>query len=203
MSQGEYKTIRQVSEGSYKEKGSKFFSFAFPVCNEAEIKGILDDLKKKYHDARHHCYAWCLGPDREHYRANDAGEPANSAGAPILGQIRSSDLTNILIVVIRYFGGTKLGIPGLIRAYRASAASALDNAEIITTSVTFNYKLNFTYPVLDNVMKIIKTENIKISQQVFEMECTIMVSIRQADKERIINKLKAIETMEIDFLEDI
>ena len=130
-----YKTIAVPAEGLYKEKGSKFISFAYPVQTEEQIKGIVAELKDKFYDARHHCYAWMLGAGKKNFRANDDGEPSSTAGRPILGQIQSNDLTNILIVVVRYFGGTKLGVSGLIHAYREAAADALNHAEIIEKTV--------------------------------------------------------------------
>ena len=140
-----YLTIKRTSEGIFKEKGSKFLAFAFPVENEEEIKGHIDELKKKYYDARHHCFAFILGPDGAHYRANDDGEPNHSAGDPILGQIRSRNLTDTLVVVVRYFGGTKLGVPGLINAYKAATADALDNNEVVEKIVTKALLLHFNY----------------------------------------------------------
>lgn len=200
MKNDEYKTIKKMSQGSYKEKGSRFLSFAYPVSNEEEIKGIMARLKKEYFDARHFCFAWRLGTDKKRYRANDAGEPAHSAGAPVLGQIQSFDLTDILIIVIRYFGGTKLGIPGLIMAYRSAAASALNNADIYIATINNNYKISFDYPVLNNVMKIIKEENIKVSGQIFDLHCSMTISIRQNHTQRIIEKLKAIQAVKITYL---
>lgn len=194
----EYLTIENTSEGIYKEKGSKFLAFTFPVKSESEIKSIQKDLRKKYYDARHHCYAFRLGADKKLYRASDDGEPANSSGPPILGQIQSKNLTNILIVVIRYFGGTKLGIPGLINAYKTASHNAIDNSIIVKKTVNYIYELNFQYPQMNSVMKIIKDENLTQFDQKFEMDCSLKVSIREKDSERITNTLKKVEGVKIN-----
>jgi len=153
-----YKSISAISKGSYKEKGSKFFSFAFPVISEEEVKEKLAMLRKEYHDARHHCYAYRIGYDKQVFRINDDGEPSGTAGRPIYGQILSNDLTQILIVVIRYFGGIKLGVPGLINAYRTAAKDALDHTAIVTKPIKEEYQVLFEYTVMNNVMKILKEE---------------------------------------------
>jgi len=185
-----YKTISKPSEGFFKDKGSKFYAFAFPVENEEDISKIQKELRKKYYDARHHCYAFMLGHEKNNYRASDDGEPANSSGPPILGQIRSFELTNILIVVIRYFGGTKLGIPGLINAYRTASAEALKNAEIVEKTVNSSIEFLFTYPEMNTVMRIIKEENLEIVSQDFQMNCKIRISVRKSHLEKIVLKLK-------------
>src|SRR5690554_2132633 len=151
-----YLTLKSQSQGLYKEKGSKFLAFAYPVDNEEEIKEILETLKKQYHDARHHCYAYILGKDGQNFRANDDGEPGHSAGDPILGQIRSNNLTNTLIVVVRYFGGTKLGVGGLVTAYKTAATEAILANEIITETVTLKVNFQFDYIDMNEVMRIIK-----------------------------------------------
>jgi uncharacterized YigZ family protein len=158
----EYKTIAEKSEGIFREKGSKFLAFAFPVETEDEISAIRVELRKKYFDARHHVYAFQLGVENPAYRASDDGEPSNSSGPPVLGQIRSYGLTNILIVVVRYFGGTKLGVPGLINAYKSAAKNALDNAKIVEKKVVMAVKIGFSYQSLNEVMKILKTDGVKI-----------------------------------------
>ena len=198
-----YKTIIKPSEGNYKEKGSKFPAFAFPVYNEDEIKEILDRLKKDYYDARHHCYAWRLGADKTRYRANDDGEPSSTAGKPILGQIQSNDLTNILIVVIRYFGGTKLGVSGLINAYRTAAADAISNAEFIEKTVNDIYKIEFSYAAMNDVMKILKDEQIDQFDQKFDLQCKIKISVRQSEIEMIIEKFLNIESVKAIFMETV
>jgi len=196
----EYLTIASLSEGAYKEKGSKFFAYAYPVKSEEEIKSIQKELRKKYYDARHHCYAFRFGADKKVYRASDDGEPANSSGPPILGQIQSFNLTNILIVVVRYFGGTKLGVPGLINAYRTAAADAIRNGKIIKKTVNSIHELHFNYPSMNQVMKIIKDENLRQYDQQFEMDCKLKISIRQKDSERILSSLSKINNLKINYL---
>jgi len=195
-----YNTIDSSSEGIYKEKGSKFIAYAYPVYSEDEIKEHIASLKKKYYDARHHCFAWQLGTTGEKYRANDDGEPSGTAGKPILGQIRSFELTNILIVIIRYFGGTKLGTSGLIRAYKEASIDAIKNASIIEKTVNDFYRVEFDYGVMNDIMRIMKEENPNIHKQDFNLRCAIDWSCRQSHTESIINKLKKIESVNIDYL---
>jgi len=195
-----YNTILEPSEGNFKDRGSKFHAFAYPVYNEDQIKSIQQELRKEYYDARHHCFAWRLGADKDRYRANDDGEPSNSSGMPILGQIQSFDLSNILVVVIRYFGGTKLGIPGLINAYRTATAEAIKSAEIITKTVNDFYKVNFSYAAMNDVMKIIKDENIINTDQVFELECSLIINVRKKEITDIISKLKKINSVKLEYL---
>ena len=154
-----YRTVEVVAEGLYKEKGSKFLAFVYPVATEEQIREIITGIKGKYYDARHHCYAWRLGAAKNHFRMNDDGEPSSTAGKPIFGQIQSFDLTNVLIVVVRYFGGTKLGVSGLINAYREAAADAIRNAVIVEKTVDEILRIRFSYLVLNDVMKVIKEEN--------------------------------------------
>lgn len=168
-----FKTILAEAEGLYKEKGSKFLAFAFPVATEDEVKAKLQHLRKRFFDARHHCYAYRLGKEGEKFRANDDGEPSHSAGDPILGQIRSKELTNILVVVVRYFGGVKLGVGGLIAAYRAAAEDALSQAKIIEREVTQRIVLNFQYNALADVMKMVNDFSMTIVSQNFEAGCSI------------------------------
>lgn len=172
-----YKTINYSSEGIYKEKGSKFLSFAIPVTNIDEIKQILEKYRKDYYDARHVCYAYMLGDEHDIYRANDDGEPSGTAGRPILGQINSFELTNILVIVIRYFGGILLGTGGLITAYKEAAADAIKRAEIIEKTVKSEIIIRFEYPLLNDVMRIIKELDAQIITQQFETECLIKVSV--------------------------
>lgn len=169
----DYKTIAHPSEGSYKEKGSKFLAFAYPVQTLEAINTHLDQLHKQYFDARHHCYAYILNPEKDVFRANDDGEPGHSAGDPILGQIRSADLTNVLIVVVRYFGGTKLGVSGLINAYKTAAHEALNATKIVERRVMKHLEFHFTYPATNEVMKLIGTYQVKITEQIFEADCRI------------------------------
>ena len=172
-----YFTIKTASSGLYKEKGSKFLGFAEPVANEDEIKKKLETLKKKYHDARHHCYAYVLGADRKVYRANDDGEPNHSAGDPILGQLHSKQLTNVLVVVVRYFGGTKLGVGGLIHAYRTAAELALSNAGIVKKEVTVQVDIRYPYEFTNEVMKLVDDFGMTITDQDFLEQCITKAEI--------------------------
>lgn len=171
-------TIQNPSRGIYKEKGSKFLAFAFPVDSEAEIKQRLDSLRKKYFDARHHCYAYILGPDKLKFKAHDDGEPNHSASDPILGQIRSKKLTNILVVVVRYFGGVKLGVGGLMQAYKSAAEDALAEASFIEIEVTKEIVLKFEYERTPEVMRLIKDFEMKILEQSFEESCQIKALLK-------------------------
>ncbi|RZJ72624.1 MAG: YigZ family protein [Flavobacterium sp.] len=180
MENDTYKTLASPSEETlYKEKNSKFFGLAFPVASEDEIKVILEDLRKRHHSARHWCYAFQLGTEKIYYRANDDGEPNNSAGMPIYGQIQSFDVTNVLIVVIRYFGGVKLGVGGLISAYKTSAQMALEASEIVERTVNVDYVLKFGYKDMNKVMRVIKEKNLDIISQKMEMDCEIVISTRK------------------------
>lgn len=180
-----YKTITTKSEGYFKDKGSKFMAYAFPVNTEEEIKELLAQLKKEHHSARHHCYAWRLGTEEISYRANDDGEPSSTAGKPILGQLQSFDVTQVLIVVVRYFGGTLLGTGGLINAYRNAAADALKNAKIVTKTVEVNFRLYYSYSRMNEVMQIIKQENLNITDTRFEVQCELFFSVRKSEAPRI------------------
>lgn len=173
-----FKSISGVSEGLFKDNGSRFIAKAYPVETEDEVRQIVSSLKKEYHDARHHCYAYRLGYKGDVYRANDDGEPSSSAGRPILGQIDSNELSDILIVVIRYFGGIKLGIPGLIRAYKTSSADAIANATIITKVAKRRFRMEFGYLEMNSVMKIIKDLGLEQSDQEFGTACSLNVSVR-------------------------
>lgn len=195
-----YLTLKARSAGLYKQQGSRFLSFAFPVSSAEEIKIILDDLRKEYHDARHHCYAYMLRQDRTVWRVSDDGEPSGTGGKPILGQINSFGLTNILIVVVRYFGGRLLGVSGLINAYRTAAADAIRNGEIIESVIYDFYELRFPYPAMNEVMKIIKDEGLKQSDQRFGEACSIIVSIRVSSRERITALLNRIDNLVCTFL---
>lgn len=197
----EYLTIKKPSEGFFKDRGSKFLAFAYPVSSEEEIKEIQEKLRSDYHDARHHCYAYMLGLKKEVFRANDDGEPSSTAGKPILGQIRSFDLTNIVIIVIRYFGGTKLGVSGLINAYKTAAEEALKNAKIIKKTLHDIYELKFEYPVMNDIMRIMKEEKIEPIEQKFELSCKIRLSLRKADIDKILSKFDRIKDLKIEFIE--
>lgn len=185
-----YLTISKISEGLYKEKGSKFLAFAIPVTSIDEIKAILEEKRKAFHDARHVCYAYILGPEGKEFRANDDGEPSGTAGRPMLGILQSNNLTNTLLVIVRYFGGTKLGTSGLINAYKESASDAIVNNEIIEKTIDKMLNVKFEYPFLNEIMKIVKEEEPTIISQEFEMECSMTLSIRQRDYDRLKNKLE-------------
>ena len=185
----EYQTIATTSEGYYTEKRSKFLAFAHHVENIDEIKEILAQYRKKYYDARHVCYAYMLGADRVEFRANDDGEPSSTAGKPILGQINSNLLTDILIVVVRYYGGVNLGTSGLIVAYREAAADAIAHAEIVTRQVEEVITYTFAYPQMNDVMRIVKEMNPRILSQTYDNTCEIRLSIRQSEAEQLRNRL--------------
>jgi uncharacterized YigZ family protein len=183
-----YKTIETPCEETlFKEKGSKFFGYTFPVSSEKDVKEKLEELKKKHHTARHFCYAYQLGIENIRFRANDDGEPNNSAGMPIYGQIQSFEVTNILIVSVRYFGGTKLGVGGLISAYKKSAQMALEVSDILTKTINIQYQLNFNYDLMNAVMRIVKEKNIEIIGQKLEMDCQYIISVRKNDADAIFN----------------
>lgn len=190
-----YRSIRNECKGEYKEKGSKFLAYAFPVNNEEEVKTILTLLRKKYHDARHHCYAYRLGASGEIYRANDDQEPSGTAGKPILGQLLSFDLSNIILVVVRYFGGTKLGTGGLIQAYKSAAQHCLSNAEIITQNVEFDIELHFSYESYSEFMKLLRDFNGKILEQTIGENCMMVCRFPLQMKEMLFSRTKQTNTM--------
>jgi len=193
-----FQTLSTPSEGLYKEKGSKFLAFAYPVRSEEEIKEHLSALRKKYFDARHHCYAWMLGAGQQKFRAFDDGEPNHSAGDPILGQIRSANLTNILIVVVRYFGGVKLGVGGLITAYRAAAADTLSNASIVVEEITQEVDLSYDYTASPEVMRLVKEFELTILQQSFTEKGFMKVVVRSAVKQQFIDRVKFLQAIKVD-----
>ncbi|AUC14881.1 YigZ family protein [Tenacibaculum sp. SZ-18] len=177
-----YKTLEKPSEEIlYKDRNSKFFSYAFPVTTEDDIKKCLDELKKKHPNAGHHCYAWQLGTEKVSFRANDDGEPSNSAGKPIYGQIQAFDITNVLIVSVRYFGGTKLGVGGLINAYRTSVKMALEQSEIIQKTIDIQFKVIFGYDMMNKVQQVIKKNQLEILNQKLELNCQYIISVRKKD----------------------
>ena len=187
----QYRTItNQIGEGFYSEKRSKFLAFAHHVTTENEVKELLQAYKKKYYDARHCCYAYMLGADRSVFRANDDGEPSSTAGKPILGQINAHELTDILIVVVRYFGGTKLGTSGLIVAYRTAAAAAIENAQIVTRYVEDIIDYSFTYPLLNEVMRVVKELEPRIVSQTFDNTCHISLAIRKSQAAELRQRLQ-------------
>ena len=196
-----YRTITKPSEEVlFKDKNSKFFGYAFPITSEEEAKEHLEDLKKKHHSARHWCYAWQIGKEEEnyHYRANDDGEPSNSAGMPIYGQIQSFDVTDILIVVVRYFGGVKLGVGGLINAYKTGAQMALEASKIVSRTIDVNYVISFDYPEMGTVMRVIKENNLNVLDQKLELDCKIYISVRKREAEVIFEKFDHIYKVGIE-----
>lgn len=203
MFEDSYKIVTTVGEGLYKEKGSKFIAEAFPVCTEAEVKARVSEIKKKYFDAKHHCYAFMIGPDKSCYRSSDDGEPSGTAGKPILNQILSKDVTNVCVVVTRYFGGQLLGVPGLINAYKTSAREALDNCTVVEKTIDEVYSLEFDYPLLNEVMRILKDENIEQKNPNFELKCHLDISIRKSDSDRIVEKLKRLYGLNIKYVKTI
>ena len=203
MEKDTYKTIKKPSpEVLFKDRGSKFFGYAFPVTTEEEIKEHIDALKKQHHTARHWCYAWQLGKHYEHYRANDDGEPSNSAGMPIYGQLQSFEVTNILVVVVRYFGGTKLGVGGLIQAYKTAAQMALEASKIVELTIDDLYKLQFDYPEMNTVMRIIKEEDLTIVNQKLELNCEIQMAVRKKDSKKIFELFENTYKASIKKIED-
>jgi len=198
MTDDKFLTIATTSEGVYKEKGSRFLAFAYPVTTEDEVRELIKELKKTYFDARHHVYAFRLGCDMKTYRCSDDGEPSNSSGPPVLGQIQSNNLTNILIVVVRYFGGTKLGVPGLINAYRSAAADAIANNQIVEQFEMDTFTISFGYETMNSVMKVIKDEQPEQRNQQYDNVCYITLSIRKMNSETLRNKLLSIEGVTIN-----
>lgn len=193
-----YKTLQKPSkEVLFKDKNSKFFGYAFPVKTEDEVKIFIENLKKQHYTARHWCYAYQLGIENIRYRANDDGEPSNSAGMPIYGQIQSFDVTNVLIVVVRYFGGVKLGVGGLINAYRSGAQLALENSNIIEKTIDLQYKIQFAYKHMSRIMRIIKDNSAKIESQILELDCIIKVSIRKGNADQFFKTVQSFHDISI------
>ena len=186
----EYKTIQATGEGFYSEKRSKFLAFAHHVETVDEVKGILADYRKKYYDARHVCYAYMLGPMRTEFRSNDDGEPSSTAGKPILGQINSNELTDILVVVVRYYGGVNLGTSGLIVAYREAASDAISHADIVTRQVEEMVKYDFPYVMMNDVMRIIKDMQPRIVSQKYDNTCSVVLAIRKSEAEELRSRLQ-------------
>lgn len=195
-----YRTISKQSTGIYKEKGSKFIAIAVPVRNEDEVKLALDQIRKEYYDARHHCFAYVTGFDKSSWRTNDDGEPSGTAGRPIHGQIQSNDLTNILIVVVRYFGGIKLGVSGLINAYKTAAADALSQANIEERTVDEIYEVQFEYGSMNDVMKIVKEEDLLLLTTKFDLECSLTYKIRKRDADKVNARFRKIYGGKIIYL---
>ncbi len=197
MIEDTYQTLAAPAEGLYKEKGSKFIALAYPVYSEDDVKEALAALRKQYYDARHHCYAYLLGADKSRYRANDDGEPNHSAGDPILGQIRSADLSNVLVVVVRYFGGTKLGVGGLIHAYKTATADALAQALRVVEYEKALLEVHFPYPQMNDVMRLIKTHDLEIKQQQFLLDCRLVLQVRRKLEEEVTERLQEIENVHV------
>ncbi|WP_397362490.1 IMPACT family protein [Olleya sp. R77988] len=203
MENDAYKTITQPSEEVlFKDKNSKFFGYAFPVTNEDDVKSYLEILKKQHHQARHWCYAYQIGTETIAYRANDDGEPSNSAGMPIYGQIQSFGLTNVLIVVVRYFGGVKLGVGGLINAYRTGAQLAIEASNIVERTINIDYLITCEYDLMNKVMRVIKEKNLNIVHQKLELDCQITISVRKKDAENIYSVFESIYKVQIKKTED-
>lgn len=203
MFEDTYHTITNPSKGLYKDRGSKFIAVAVPVMTEEEVKEKLENLRKEYHDARHHCYAYVLGFDKSAHRYNDDGEPSGTAGRPIFGQLQSKDLTNILVVVIRYFGGTKLGVSGLIAAYKSATRDALETADIISLTVNDVYQLSFEYPLMNEVMRVIKDEDLKVADQDFQLSCKLNFNVRKNSSNKVYERFNKIHGVKIDYLKTV
>ena len=193
-----YKTITKPSiETLFKDRNSKFYGYAFPVTEEASVKDFLEFLRKKHHTARHFCYAWQLGTESVRFRANDDGEPSNSAGMPIYGQIQSFDVTNILVVSVRYFGGTKLGVGGLINAYRTSARLTLESSAIEEKTIDDSFQLNFQYDLMSKVLRILKENSITITHQMLEMDCEMIIAVRKSHTQKVVKIFETLYKVEI------
>lgn len=188
----EYNTLTTISEGYYKNKGSKFIAIAHHVESGEEAKDVMSMVKKKYHDARHHCYAYRINPENEFSRSSDDGEPSGTAGKPILNQLLSFELYNVLIVVVRYFGGTKLGVSGLILAYKSAAREAIQNNKTVKTFIVRQIELSFEYSLMNSVMRVIKEENLKIIEQDFALDCKISVEIKKNAMKHVLFRLRKI-----------
>lgn len=195
-----YKTLKTTSEGIFRDKGSKFIGYAYPIKQEAEVKAILANLRNEHPKARHFCWALRLTPNRAVFRVNDDGEPSGTAGRPILNTLLSADITNVLLVVVRYFGGTLLGVPGLINAYKSASIEAIKANEIIAKTVNDVYEIKFDYVLMNDVMKIIKEEHLTIIDQQFDTDCLIKFEIRKANLSLVLNKLEKINEIKINYI---
>ena len=194
-----YRTIEKPAEGQFRDRGSKFLAFAYPLNNEVQLKSILSKLKTEHPKANHHCWAMRLSPDRSVFRVNDDGEPSGTAGRPILNVLLSKNLTNVLVVVVRYFGGTLLGVPGLINAYKSATELALNEAIIIEKTVNDVYTIAFDYLQMNDVMRIIKDDNLDILQQQFDNDCSVQLSIRKMQVNQTIGKLQKLPSVKVKF----
>ena len=203
MSKDKYKEVKSHKTGFYKEKGSKFIAYSFPVYSELEVKEKLEEVKKLEHAARHHCYAYILNPDKSAQRSNNDGEPSSTAGKPILGQILSNDLTNILIVVVRYFGGVKLGVSGIIRSYKTAALDAINNSEIITKTIKQQFVVSFKYLQMNDVMKLVKEYNLEVVNTDFQIECNLIFAVAKSKSEEVVETFKKNYELSIKYLKTI
>jgi uncharacterized YigZ family protein len=195
-----YKTIQQPAEGQFSDRGSKFIGYAFPLTTESDVKPILAKIKAIHPKANHHCWALRLTPDRSIFRVNDDGEPSGTAGRPILNTLLSHNLTNTLVIVVRYFGGTLLGVPGLINAYKAATEEAIKQATIVEKTVNDIYRIEFNYLQMNDVMRIIKENNLEIVEQSFDNSCVIVLSVRQLQVNQVLGKLNALDGLKVKFL---
>ena len=202
MFEDTYKEIKTPTTGIYKEKGSKFIAYSYPVYSEEEVKDKIEEVKKTEHAGRHYCYAYVLNPDKSAQRANDDGEPSSTAGKPILGQILSNDLTNILIVVVRYFGGVKLGVSGLIRSYKTAAAEAISDATIITKTIKEQYEVHFKYPQMNDVMRLVKEFDLEIVNTDFQMDCKLIFAVRKSKSDGVLKSFKDHHELSVVFLKN-
>ncbi len=198
-----YRTITEPAEGIFRDKGSKFIAYAYPFRDEATLKDIIAELKAAHPKARHHCWAYRLSPDRSVFRVNDDGEPSGTAGRPILNVLLSQDVTNIIVVVVRYFGGTLLGVPGLINAYKTATLEALESVDIVARTVNDVYAVHFDYLQMNDVMKIVKEQELKVLSQNFDTSCTIHVEMRKLQVNEVVGKLETMDGIEVDYLRTI
>ena len=198
-----YKEVKSHTTGIYKEKGSKFIAYSYPLYSEQEVKERLEEIKKLEHSARHHCYAYVLHADKSAWRINDDGEPSSTAGKPILGQIQSNDLTNIIIIVVRYFGGVKLGVPGLIRSYKTASAIAITDAEILTKTIKEHYQVDFKYPQMNDIMRIIKEYNLEIINTDFQINCSLIFAVPKSKSKLIVVTFQKNHELKIKYLKTV
>jgi uncharacterized YigZ family protein len=198
-----YKEAKSHTTGIYKEKGSKFIAYSYPVYSEQEVKEKLEEIKKIEHAARHHCYAYVLHADKSAWRVNDDGEPSSTAGKPILGQIRSHDLTNILIIVVRYFGGVKLGVPGLIRSYKTAAEIAITDAEILRKTIKEHYEVSFKYPLMNNAMRLVKDFDLEVVNTDFQIDCNLIFAVPKSKADNVVETFKKNHEIKIKYLKTV
>lgn len=198
-----YRTFEKPAEGLFRDRGSKFLAFGYAVYSQEEISEILKRLKKEHTGANHHCYAWRLGVNGDSFRANDDGEPSGTAGKPIYNQLLSAGITNVLIVVVRYFGGTLLGVSGLINAYKAAAADCIANANVIEKHITEIYRLTFSYDAMNAVMKIMKDNELQQSKQRFELDCELEFAVRKSEADEVVAALNAIASVKTSWLRTV